>query len=102
MPRGGELRATVVFAWAERARCIEIEVAPGTTLDKAVDESGLRDLEPSLPATLDLGVHGRPQAGSTPVRDGDRIEVYRPLTIDPKEARRIRAEIRRRRSAGGR
>jgi putative ubiquitin-RnfH superfamily antitoxin RatB of RatAB toxin-antitoxin module len=31
------------------------------------------------------------------LRDGDRVEIYRPLTVDPKEARRVRAEVRRRR-----
>ena len=95
----GLLRATVVHAMPGRARCIAVEVIPGTTLAQAVAASGMLNLAPSLPATLDLGVFGRPQSPETPVRDGDRIEVYRKLVVDPKTARRIRAEIRRRRAA---
>jgi uncharacterized protein len=66
-----------------------------------VDASGLLAAAPELVAgqPLDLGVFNRPRSGSEPVRAGDRIEVYRPLSIDPKEARRVRAEVRRRRKA---
>lgn len=96
------VRASVVYALPDRAHCIEVEVADGSTLIDAVAASGLRQREPSLPDALDLGVHGRPQPGSTKVRDGDRIEVYRALTVDPKEARRIRAEIKRRRVSAAR
>jgi len=95
----GLLRATVVQAMPDHARCIAVDVPPGTTLAEAVAASGLLKLEPLPPAVLDLGVFGRPQSPDTPVRDGDRIEVYRKLVVDPKTARRIRAEVRRRRAA---
>jgi putative ubiquitin-RnfH superfamily antitoxin RatB of RatAB toxin-antitoxin module len=39
---------------------------------------------------LRIGIWGRVRALSTPLRERDRIEVYRPLTVDPKEARRLR------------
>ncbi len=45
------------------------------------------------------GVWGRPQAPDWPLRDGDRVEVYRVLTVDPKEARRLRYKRQRRGSA---
>jgi putative ubiquitin-RnfH superfamily antitoxin RatB of RatAB toxin-antitoxin module len=41
-------------------------------------------------ATADAGVWGRRQPASHPLRDGDRLEIYRPLRCDPKEARRQR------------
>jgi putative ubiquitin-RnfH superfamily antitoxin RatB of RatAB toxin-antitoxin module len=44
-------------------------------------------------------VFNRAREGGEPVREADRIEVYRPLAIDPKDARRVRAEVRRRRKA---
>jgi len=44
-------------------------------------------------------VFGQLRSPADPLRDGDRVEIYRPLTIDPKEARRIRAAVRRRRAA---
>jgi putative ubiquitin-RnfH superfamily antitoxin RatB of RatAB toxin-antitoxin module len=42
-----------------------------------------------------LGVFGEPATPETRLRDGDRVEVYRPLQIDPKEARRRRARLAR-------
>lgn len=101
-PSGRSLRATVVYAHSHSAHCIDVELADGATLADAVNASGLRQREPALPEELDLGVHGRPQRSTEKVRDGDRIEVYRALTVDPKEARRIRAEVRRRRVAAAR
>jgi uncharacterized protein len=62
--------------------------------------SGLLELEPTLrEAELRAGVWNHRAALDAMVRDGERIEVYRPLTLDPKEARRIRADVRRRRGS---
>lgn len=92
------LRATVVYCTAERQIVIDVALAPGSTLRDAVMASGLPAQVPGLdPAALDLGVFGRPREAGAQVREGDRIEIYRPLAIDPKEARRLRAAVRRRR-----
>lgn len=92
------LRATVVYCGRDRQWVVGVEVPAGSTLRDAVVASGLPARVPGLdPAALDLGVFNDLREPDEPVRDGDRIEVYRPLAIDPKEARRIRAEIRRRR-----
>lgn len=100
MSRASEarLRATVVYCARGRQWIVGVEVPAGSTLRDAVVASGLPQHVPGLdPAALDLGVFNDLREPDEPVRDGDRIEVYRPLAIDPKEARRIRAEIRRRR-----
>lgn len=79
---------------------LRVEVPTGTTIGEAIRASGLLELEPALrDTTPDVGVWNRKAAWEAPVRDGDRIEVYRQLTVDPKQARRIRADIRRRRRA---
>jgi hypothetical protein len=92
------VRATVVYCAPDRQWIIGVEVPAGSSLRDAVVASGLPACVPQLdPAALDLGVFNRPRHPDEPVREGDRIEVYRPLAIDPKQARRIRAEIRRRR-----
>lgn len=92
------LRVTIVLARPDAAHVIELAVAPGTTVAQAVRQSGLMQREPSLDvAAAAFGVWNRRVPGERLVRDGDRIEVYRPLTIDPKDARRHRAELRRRR-----
>jgi putative ubiquitin-RnfH superfamily antitoxin RatB of RatAB toxin-antitoxin module len=44
-----------------------------------------------------VGIWNRNAKLDTVVRDGDRVEMYRPLVVDPKEARRIRAQVRQRR-----
>jgi len=94
------LRATVVYCAHERQWIVDVDLPAGSTLRDAVVASGLPAQAPELDvAALDLGVFNRLRQPEEPVRDGDRIEIYRPLAIDPKEARRIRAEIRRRRKA---
>ena len=72
----------------------EVEVdlaAPATAID-AVRASGLIERWPELAACAPtIGIWGRAAAADTPLRDGDRVELYRPLAIDPQEARRLRA-----------
>lgn len=96
------LNATVAYAEPGRELLLTVQVEAGATLHDAVLASGLLAQVPALAAAaLDLGVWGHARPASQPVRDGDRIEVYRQLTVDPKQARRIRAEIRQRRRAAG-
>lgn len=46
-----------------------------------------------------VGIYGKPCLPGTPLSDGDRLEIYRPLTFDPKISRRRRAEHRRAKAA---
>lgn len=93
---------TVVYASPDALRVLQVEVAPGATLEEAIEASGLLSLEPELRSgALDVGVWNRVARLDAVAREGDRIEVYRPLTVDPKEARRIRADVRRRRRENG-
>jgi len=65
--------------------------APATALD-AIRASGLFERHPELGLGEPLiGIWGRACAPETLLADGDRVEVYRPLTMDPNEARRLRA-----------
>jgi putative ubiquitin-RnfH superfamily antitoxin RatB of RatAB toxin-antitoxin module len=94
--QGGAIRATVVYARADRQWVVEVGLEPGATLAEAVRRSGLLEQCPELGAAPPaLGVCHRRLAPETAVRDGDRIEIYRPLQIDPKEARRLRAGAKR-------
>ncbi|HRK57123.1 MAG TPA: RnfH family protein [Burkholderiaceae bacterium] len=90
------IEATVVWAGpAERPREVTVRLPPGSTLAQAAQASGL--LADST-GPIDLGVYNRVQTADTLLRQGDRVELYRPLQIDPKTARRIRAQVRQRRS----
>lgn len=91
------LRASVVRAWPGRTRIVEVRLSRGATLRDAAVASGLLDPRELDDAGLSLGVFGQVKRADAALRDGDRIEIYRPLTIDPKKARRLRAALRTKR-----
>ncbi len=64
---------------------IALTLPEGTTIAQALAHSGL-----PLPADLRVGVWGRLRELTDTLRDRDRLELYRSLTVDPKEARRLR------------
>ena len=71
-----------------------LEIEPGTTIEQALRACAeFSDLLLHLDA-LKIGVWGRIRPLDTPLRERDRIEIYRPLTVDPKEARRVRYKAR--------
>jgi putative ubiquitin-RnfH superfamily antitoxin RatB of RatAB toxin-antitoxin module len=85
------MRVEVVFALHERQELIETDVEEGATVADAVAASKLTRVFPEVDfAALQAGIWGKPVARDNPVRDGDRVELYRPLQIDPKEARRLK------------
>jgi putative ubiquitin-RnfH superfamily antitoxin RatB of RatAB toxin-antitoxin module len=89
------VKLTVVYVAPHGTQVIEIDVPDGITVGEAVAQSGLAQREPLLNLEgAALGVWNRRVTAQTIARDGDRIEVYRPLTIDPKDARRRRAALR--------
>ena len=67
---------------------IGIALDAGATAADAIAASGVAVPE----AMLSIGIWGRPAARDAPLREGDRVELYRPLAVDPKEARRRRAK----------
>ena len=69
---------------------VPLSVPDGSTLADALRVSGLAARHGLDASALKFGVWGRVQQGAVVLRDRDRIEVYRPLTVDPKEARRQR------------
>lgn len=82
-------RVEVVYARPERQRTVELAHAPGLTALDAVRASGLLEEFPEIdPRQLALGIYGRPVPPQQQLQPGDRVEIYRPLRIDPREARR--------------
>lgn len=68
-----------------------IEVAEGSTVKQAIDASGWLTRFPELAASgVRWGIWGRSVELDTGLRNGDRMEAYRPLRVDPKVARRER------------
>ncbi|HSD54690.1 MAG TPA: RnfH family protein [Burkholderiales bacterium] len=91
------LRIEVVYATPATQRRYAVEVREGATVREAVEQSGvLRDF-PQIDLVRDrVGIYGRLAALDDLLREGDRVEVLRPLVADPKTARRWRAQAPRR------
>jgi len=69
-----------------------LRVPAGTTIGQAVAQSGLLQAIPGIDLAINMvGIHGKRKPLDTVLREHDRVEVYRPLQADPKEARRRRA-----------
>jgi len=93
-PRPRRIRVAVACS-AEAGRAFELTLelpSPATALD-AVRASGVLERHPELALGAPMiGIWGRACAPDTVLGDGDRVEIYRPLRIDPNEARRLRAK----------
>ena len=88
------LSVEVVYALPQRQERVLLTLPPGSTALDAVQASGLlRRLPGGAPGRI--GVWGRPVDPETRLRDRDRVEIYRPLIVDPKENRRKRAANKR-------
>ncbi len=85
----------VIYALPAEQIVIELKVAPGTTVEDAVRLSGLPARFGELGGSgVDVGIHGHQVAGDRLLARGDRVEIYRALTADPRQARRRRAARR--------
>ena len=93
------LRVTVAYCAPGVEDVSEVRVVRGSTVQDAIEAAQIRARRPELTDTLDTGIWGRRCSIDQSLTEGDRVEIYRPLTIDPMEGRRARAELRRRRSA---
>jgi putative ubiquitin-RnfH superfamily antitoxin RatB of RatAB toxin-antitoxin module len=88
------MRVEVAYATPERQEIIPVEVEEGTTMLDAVRRSGIESHFSGLdPEQTDMGIFGKvvKSPAEHVLRDGDRVELYRPLKIDPKQARLNRA-----------
>ena len=87
-------RLNISVAYSPRAGEVDevtLRLAPGATVADALRESGLQGRHPGLAIdTLPVGIWGAFCERDALLRDRDRVELYRPLRVDPKEARRQR------------
>jgi putative ubiquitin-RnfH superfamily antitoxin RatB of RatAB toxin-antitoxin module len=88
------MKISVVYALpGELLRC-ELELAPGARVGDAIEQSGLTGRFPEL-AQAAVGIYGRVVDRNAVLAEGDRVEFYRPLNLEPKAARRARLARRR-------
>ncbi len=88
---------TVEVVFAERRRAVrrQVRVPRGSTVREVVVASGILTEIGGTPEAHPVGIFGRRVGLDTSVVDGDRVELYRPLVVDPKQARRRLADARR-------
>lgn len=82
----------VVLATPERQVLLALHVAEGSSVADVIAASGIASHFPDLPLDdMPTGIWGKGVTRDNKVREGDRVELYRPLLTDPREARRRRA-----------
>lgn len=86
----------VAVAWPELQVVVALRLAEGATVADAIEHSGLRERFPDLNISPDrIGVFADRRAPGDLLQDGDRVEIYRPLRVDPKVARQLAAAAKR-------
>lgn len=88
------IRVEVAYALPDEQKIISLNVHPQTTIYEAIIQSKIHDAFPQINLETDsIGVFGKAvkEPKSTTVREGDRIEIYRPLLADPKVVRARKA-----------
>jgi len=86
------MKVEVVYGLPGRQRLVTVELAAGATAADAVRASGLMEEFDGIdPDRTPLAIFSRPCDTGQVLRAGDRVEILRPLRVDPKEARRLRA-----------
>ena len=89
------LRVSVAIALADRQEVIDLELPEGATAGDAVTAARIGERFPGIDAgAFTLGIWSRPCAPQAPLREGDRVELYRPLVADAKAQRRARARVK--------
>jgi putative ubiquitin-RnfH superfamily antitoxin RatB of RatAB toxin-antitoxin module len=88
------IRVSVAVALPQRQEVVAVELPDGSRLCDALAAARAQDRFPGTPIeALRVGIWGRACAPDTRLRDGDRVEIYRPLRADAKAQRRTRARV---------
>ncbi|MFL9872153.1 RnfH family protein [Paraburkholderia megapolitana] len=91
------LSVEVCYALPQAQTLVPLSLPAGSTLEQAIVASGLLQRHPEIDLTKQkVGVFGKLKPLDAVLADRDRVEIYRPLTVDPKTARQRRVEKTRR------
>lgn len=83
----------VTFALPTKQSLLSLKVADGTSIEAAIEQSGILTMYPEIDLEKNkVGVWSKNKKLHDTLREGDRIEIYRPLIADPKAVRKRRAE----------
>ena len=88
----GIIAVEVAYALPERQKLVALQLPESATVSAAIDASTVLKDFPDIPKQgLTVGIFGNVCPMTHVLKSGDRVEIYRPLVYDPKEARRQRA-----------
>jgi len=91
------LSIEVAYALPERQVLITVHMPPGSSAAAAITASGVLAMFPEIDLALNrIGIFSQPCSPEQLLADGDRVEIYRPLLADPKDARRQKVAERKR------
>jgi putative ubiquitin-RnfH superfamily antitoxin RatB of RatAB toxin-antitoxin module len=86
------MRIGVCYAEADRQLWLRLEVPEDSVVEEAIHRSGILQRFPEIDlAKQKVGIFGKLVKLDSPLREGDRIEIYRPITADPKTVKRRRS-----------
>jgi len=89
----------VAYALPDEQLILSLEVAEDCTVEDAISRSGILDTYPQIDLSTDkVGIFGKMCKLNASLRHKDRIEIYRKLIADPKESRRQKAEMERKKA----
>lgn len=87
------LTIEVAYATPEKQLILSIQVPEGTTVEECIEQSGIKQHFAEIDLSQQkVGIWNKASKRDATPRDGDRIEIYRPLIADPKAVRKRRAE----------
>ncbi len=94
-PTGEELGVQVCYIDDDLQFLQTVDLPAGATIEQAIRQSGVLQVLPDMDlAQLRVGIHGKLRALDSLVQAHDRVEIYRPLQVDPMDARRRRADAK--------
>lgn len=87
-----QITIEVVYPLPHKQEVLSVTLAAGSTVRQAIEASGVLHKYPEIDLTKNkIGVFAKLAKPDAPLRDRDRVEIYRPLIADPKEVRKQRA-----------
>lgn len=80
------MQVSVAYVEPGQPLCLNVEVPEGSTVQQAIDLSGILTRCPNLNLKKQkIGIFGKLTKLTAPLEAGDRVEIYRPITVDPKK-----------------
>ncbi len=89
-----KINIEIVYAGETSQKLVQLEIEPGTSIAQAIKSSGLLKTCPEINMDdCQVGIFSKKASVDTILQDQDRVEIYRPLKISPKDARKLRASL---------